>query len=477
MDEPNLTSPTSPTVSDQGSTISSLTDRDTRHKVRELQKSLNDLHSAFGSLKKQNEQLLHINNVLKEQLDQSEKWRRLAERVRNSPTNLTSSLDSDDSDDASEVDDNQSLDEEDDDQRPANTTPGTPPIQTTNDPTPSEQSKTKPKKEKTRSAQPTKSVNTPTKTIKPPIIVLTKGTITSTIPEVRNLLGHRDFSVNGSHIQTKTIDDFEKIKESLKGEFHTFPTTDERKIQLVICRLCPSTTVQDIWDEFNYLNLIDSITDVSRFTTEKSTRSKKLLPLWRVSFRPGSDVHSILKRTSFLNQKVRFERIKTRTTPQCGNCKYFGHTSAHCSRSYRCIKCILPHPKGKCSRPGREDGTTTVACVNCKETGHPANFRGCKAYIDVIKRKQDKREEQRASRTEYTSPNNHQRKPNVSFADSVKGQKPATSTLRPQQPPAAPHSNVNNITTIEVPTSLAELIQPIILLLNNLVTRQNTNTT
>lgn len=250
------------------------------------------------------------------------------------------------------------------------------------------------KKKLAKEVHPLKGKNavpsTSAKPRKPPIIVCSKATIAKTTKEVQEILGHRDFIINGSHVQTSSLADHNKLKATLT-DYHTFPSSEEKKTQLVLCNLCPTTTEQEVLDEFAYLHLEQHVHKVTRFFTDKSKRAGLNLPMWRIQLLPGCDFMRILKIRNFLNQKVRFERIKNHFIPQCGNCQLFGHTSKYCARPYRCVKCTTSHAKGACARDTLIDKNLDVACVNCKLTGHPANFRGCKYFTDLQEKKQNQK--------------------------------------------------------------------------------------
>lgn len=59
-----------------------------------------------------------------------------------------------------------------------------------------------------------KSSNIDPKPKKPPIIVCSKGSIAKTTKEVREILGHRNFVINGAHVQTSSLADHNKLRLS-----------------------------------------------------------------------------------------------------------------------------------------------------------------------------------------------------------------------------------------------------------------------
>lgn len=299
----------------------------------------------------------------------------------------------------------------------------------------------------------------------PPVIVLRNGSVAESLSVVRAVLGHRNFVINGAHIQTFTPDDHKKLCSSLKVDFHTYPTHEEKAMQLVLCRLCSSTTKEDILGEFEFLELTEQILSVSKFSTDGSTRNKKDLPMWRIQLQPNADYMRILKTTNFLNQKVRFEPILNRRTPQCTNCRAYGHTAAHCSREYRCIKCLGSHPPNECPKTA----DMQPACVNCRQTGHPANFRGCKVYTDLLKRKQETRAAQKKLQESRNTVSNSPRT-EVSYADTLRSskvqltkQKASASQLNPAADNSSTIAQLLRTATLSpTPSTIANLLSPLI---------------
>ncbi|KAG6465819.1 hypothetical protein O3G_MSEX015414 [Manduca sexta] len=63
---------------------------------------------------------------------------------------------------------------------------------------------------------------------------------------------------------------------------------------------------------------------------------------------------------------------------QCHNCQKYGHSSRNCRLPARCVKCLGEHGTVDCPRPkDRTLCTEPPSCTNCRNSGHPANYRGC----------------------------------------------------------------------------------------------------
>jgi hypothetical protein len=63
---------------------------------------------------------------------------------------------------------------------------------------------------------------------------------------------------------------------------------------------------------------------------------------------------------------------------QCANCQRWGHGKANCAMRRRCIKCKEEHAAGACTRLTKDEGEPF--CVNCNQSGHPANSSSCEVY-------------------------------------------------------------------------------------------------
>lgn len=98
------------------------------------------------------------------------------------------------------------------------------------------------------------------------------------------------------------------------------------------------------------------------------------------------------------------------------------------NHAYRCVKCTGVHEPKKCPRQSNEDLNVPIACVNCKENGHPANYRGCNTYRKFEQSRKNKiyearnriNQHQEASRFAQQSARNLVNK-KMSFADIVSG--------------------------------------------------------
>lgn len=81
---------------------------------------------------------------------------------------------------------------------------------------------------------------------------------------------------------------------------------------------------------------------------------------------------------------------------QCRRCQIWGHIAKNCSAEYKCVKCKQPHLPGECPRNVLKD--TDPCCVNCGETGHPANWRGCPFFKKYLENKKERMRKDREAK-------------------------------------------------------------------------------
>lgn len=223
------------------------------------------------------------------------------------------------------------------------------------------------------------------------------------------LLGHSNFEFDGPHgrctyIRTRTRTDYDIIAAEAGLEHHRFTPREDRIINLILLHMCPSYDEKDVFDGINDLKLDITIHKVMKHETEKSKREKRSLNSWLVQLAPGSNVTALLKVKKLLGQSIiRFERRRNSGVIHCKNCQNFEHTANNCSHPFRCVNSKVTHSPGECPTDA-VDATSTrnqPACVNCGGDDHPANFRGCLAYKALIKRKQERIQQQQQRQHEH----------------------------------------------------------------------------
>lgn len=285
----------------------------------------------------------------------------------------------------------------------------------------------------------------------PPIIAydLPVKTINAAVPATLGNYTLKKVNNNCTHVLTETNaahHSMQEILKSAKVSFHSYTPRDNRRIYVVLRNLCSSYDETDVLRAINDLNLNITLKSVTQFATEKSRREKTNLKMWLVVMESGSDVEALLKTKKLLHQIVCFEHRQTKGIAQCHNCQHFGHSSANCSRPYRCVKCTSNHLPGQCAITTlREESQIPVdpKCVNCNGN-HPANWRGCAAYSRYINIKSERQNEARTKQEQRQSSYQNVRQPHISYAAVASQQvnnHPPTHT-QPTKNTTGPKSNL-----------------------------------
>jgi hypothetical protein len=174
-----------------------------------------------------------------------------------------------------------------------------------------------------------------------------------------------------------------KKLEEQKIAFHTFTEKSSRKTAVVLKGFYYLSSAPMLEMLKNNGIAADSVSFIS---------SSEERPIYLVHFRPGTtSIHQLKSEYRAIDSViVRWENQDkdSKRHVQCGKCKRWGHTSANCGHTYRCIKCNGDHAPRECSRTTRENtAESRVYCVNC-EGEHPANSTICPAfqrYVTKIK--------------------------------------------------------------------------------------------
>ncbi|KAG8227886.1 hypothetical protein J437_LFUL007197 [Ladona fulva] len=106
------------------------------------------------------------------------------------------------------------------------------------------------------------------------------------------------------------------------------------------------------------------------------------LPLFQILLQTTSPAEIFESLQYICNMKVEIEKFGPPSgPPQCHRCQLFGHTMKACQLNFRCIKCGQSHPSSECYSILPKG----LTCTNCKGS-HPANDRGCPAYMSIKER-------------------------------------------------------------------------------------------
>jgi Associated with zinc fingers len=182
-------------------------------------------------------------------------------------------------------------------------------------------------------------------------------------------------------IMTGTMEAYKRLLDFLRKEkliAHTFRPKDDKDYRIVLRNIHPTIPQEEIKEAIEQLG--HKVRGISNI---KHRVSKKPLPLFFINLEPRENNKDIYNTKYLLNAKVTFEPPrKKREIPQCMRCQQYGHTKAYCMRPYRCVKCGEDHATTACKKPKEEK----PKCALCLEE-HPANYKGCKVYQQIVERK------------------------------------------------------------------------------------------
>ncbi|GBM98100.1 hypothetical protein AVEN_43223-1 [Araneus ventricosus] len=181
-------------------------------------------------------------------------------------------------------------------------------------------------------------------------------------------------------ISPHSLEDRDKIIETLdktEKEYVLSEPPESGPIKIVIKNLppdhCKERIVRDL-EENKY--------KVIRINQLRNFRLKTLLPIFLVELAKTPNANNIFQVEKINNFSVKIEhyRKKQRAT-MCYRCSDFFHSARNCKCKPRCIKCNGTHETRMCSIKTKIENPV---CINCKESGHLASWKGCPKY-PVIK--------------------------------------------------------------------------------------------
>lgn len=219
-------------------------------------------------------------------------------------------------------------------------------------------------------------------------------------------------------VRAKTIEAHRKFFELIKihkVEAHTYTYSENKNKTLVLKGVHHSFNVEDVLvdlkNQMPHINIISCKKLISR-------KDRAELNIFIVSFANNVEIKEILNCKTVLYHRVKWEGLRKKEIVQCLNCRLFGHVAINCTKKYRCKNCNEEHEPKKCFKPVNEK----PYCINCKEYGHPASFRGCKfyrKYIEILRNQRLERMNKNQQAIQTTLANMY-RVDNKSYSDVTK---------------------------------------------------------
>ncbi|GBO31515.1 hypothetical protein AVEN_54272-1 [Araneus ventricosus] len=226
----------------------------------------------------------------------------------------------------------------------------------------------------------------PTPVKKPPPVMLKKlDNFTAQLKFLNAKFGQITAKAGGDFIRlhTKNPEEHSRLIQFLKdNEIEHFVIIPkwERPIKVVVRDLPRESRTHEIKDylEEVYNLKIDKVVQLTKL------RTKRPLPLFQITLTNSQANKKIWSVNEILYFRVRIERFQRRTGAlQCFNCNLHNHTAATCNLKARCLKCGDNHSHLQCNKTFKlnDEGRIEIPkCINCKEEGHLASWRGCKNF-------------------------------------------------------------------------------------------------
>jgi hypothetical protein len=159
--------------------------------------------------------------------------------------------------------------------------------------------------------------------------------------------------------------------------YQAYQLKEERAYRIVLKYLHHSTDVEDICEElFDLGHANRNIVNVQHRITNEP------LNLFFVDLEPAVNNKDKYNITALQNKIIQIEtpRVKKKNIPQCARSQQCGHTRKYCNKPFACVKCGESHNSKNCSK--RKD--TPAKCALCGGN-HPANYKGCEHYHNIMK--------------------------------------------------------------------------------------------
>lgn len=225
----------------------------------------------------------------------------------------------------------------------------------------------------------------------PPIILYGIEDVNKLTDLVDSVAGKTQYSfkvVNRNHLRINCheIETYKNVITKFREHEiigHTFNRKDARPYRIVIKNLHHTTPLSEIKIEIEKTgNSVSGEIINAKYGPEKIATSTFFANLL-----PGPQ-NKLAKEIKYIyHQVVTIEDPRKRTTiPQCQRCQQYGHTKNYCMRPYRCVKCAQPHKTSDCPK---KDRSTPAQCALCQGS-HPANYKGCDVYKEILSRKSNK---------------------------------------------------------------------------------------
>lgn len=223
--------------------------------------------------------------------------------------------------------------------------------------------------------------------IKPPPLFITGVKDIKPLNSLLEAVANNEYSIKLVNqeevkIQATSMGVYDLITVELKNrntQFFSYRKKQDRPFRVVLKNIHSSISLDTLKQQIEEQG--HSVVHISNI---RNRITKGPLPMFFVDIKLAANNKDIYKVEFLGNSKIKFEPPnKKREIPQCQRCQRYGHTKNFCSLQPRCVKCASNHSTASCPIKER---TQQVKCVLC-EGNHPANYKGCTVYKNLLKAK------------------------------------------------------------------------------------------
>lgn len=259
----------------------------------------------------------------------------------------------------------------------------------------------------------------PTRNHKPPPIFI-HGVINygAMINQIRNIAEDEQYSTkslsnNVIKINCVTPETYRTFIRYLKENniyYHTYQLKEERAYRIVIKHLHHSTDIEEIRQE-----LLELGHKARNILNAQHRITKEPLNLFFIDLEPAENNKEVYKITALQNKIIQIEppRAKKNNIVQCMRCQQYGHTKSYCNRPFSCVKCGGHHNSKECTK----SKDTPATCQLCGGN-HPANYRGCEHYHNILKESNTHRNIAQRTQPTHTNINDNTIQPSGNLQQS-----------------------------------------------------------
>ncbi|XP_024947575.1 uncharacterized protein LOC107274553 [Cephus cinctus] len=229
----------------------------------------------------------------------------------------------------------------------------------------------------------------------------------------------REFDDKFTRIYPGSIEIYNSIIAAMKTSNRKFFTYTPRQLKIktiVLKGIRGGYDENDVKEALEDLKLNEvRITKVSKMIFDKN---KPNLYHFIVSVTHDSQTAPMTRTKRLLSQPIRWERLRKPIIFMCKRCQQTGHSSSNCHLAPVCVKCAGDHESKDCHFQTTQD-RSTLKCINCNETGHPASYRGCPALKLIADARKADKQQNIMKKRKITQAINNYVKPGLTYANKV----------------------------------------------------------